>query len=360
MNCIENALKATGWNLARVKLLARFLTALIVCRSVCLTRIANAFAGDAQAASHYKRLQRFLRGFDLNRITVARLMLSWLQAGLGLQAPYILSLDRTNWKFGQTEINVLMLAIIHNGVAFPLVWSLLDKAGNSSVEARQSLLSKCYEILGKDSIAYLTADREFGGKAFLSWLNEQEVAFVIRLRNNIRISNGRATMLAGQDLFASGRVGIGKALGERKVFGKEGCLSLLVCGMRLTDGDFLIVVSNHTPFGSDLIAKYGKRWGIETLFGCLKRRGFDLEATHLRETERLSRLLSVLSLAFCWAYLCGAWLFEQKPWRTKKHGRLPISLFRRGLDFLQRLLMPISGHYSQREFAQGLQFLSCT
>ena len=32
---IENALRTTGWNLARVKLLARFLLALLVCRTVC-------------------------------------------------------------------------------------------------------------------------------------------------------------------------------------------------------------------------------------------------------------------------------------------------------------------------------------
>lgn len=51
MDCIENVLKSTGWKqiktrfdrLARVKLLARFLTALIVCRSVCLSRIAKRF-----------------------------------------------------------------------------------------------------------------------------------------------------------------------------------------------------------------------------------------------------------------------------------------------------------------------------
>lgn len=123
MNCIENALTTTGWNIARVKLLARFLTGLIVCRSVCLSRIANTFAGDAQTASHYKRLQRFLRSFDLNAVAVARLLLSWLQSGINLKPPYIVSLDRTNWKFGRTEINVLMLAIVYKGIAFPLLWS---------------------------------------------------------------------------------------------------------------------------------------------------------------------------------------------------------------------------------------------
>ena len=46
------------------------------------------------------------------------------------------------------------------------------------------------------------------------------------------------------------------------------------------------------------------------LFGCLKRRGFDLEATHLTKPERLSRSMAVLTLAFCWAYVTGVWLFE--------------------------------------------------
>jgi hypothetical protein len=359
MDCIENALKSTGWNLARVKLLARFLTALVVCRSVCLTRVANALEGDAQTASHDKRLQRFLRGFDLNCVAVARLMLRWLQTGIGLKAPYILSLDRTNWKFGQTHINVLMIAIVHNGVAFPLLWSLLEKAGNSSVEERQSLL-ECYcEAFGKNSISYLTADREFGGKAFLSWLKGQKIGFVIRLRGNIRIANSRGVMQAGQDLFASGRVGVAKRLGPRQVFGKTDTIPLFVSGMRLAD-DYLIVASNRDPNLSDPIAEYGNRWGIETLFGSLKRRGFDLEGTHLRDSERLSRLLSVLALAFCWAYLCGAWLFEKKPWKSKKHGRLTVSLFRRGLDHLQRLLMPICGRMQPQGFAKAIQFLSCT
>ena len=33
-----------------------------------------------------------------------------------------------------------------------------------------------------------------------------------------------------------------------------------------------------------MIEDYYQRWHIETLFGCLKSRGFDLEATHMTET----------------------------------------------------------------------------
>jgi hypothetical protein len=49
--------------------------------------------------------------------------------------------------------------------------------------------------------------------------------------------------------------------------------------MRLDDGELLVVVTDRKP--QRAIADYASRWGIETLFGCLKTRGFCLESTHL-------------------------------------------------------------------------------
>jgi hypothetical protein len=49
------------------------------------------------------------------------------------------------------------------------------------------------------------------------------------------------------------------------------------------------------------LSDYARRWEVETLFGCLKTRGFCLEATHVTEPERLRKLLALVALAFCWA-----------------------------------------------------------
>lgn len=38
---------------------------------------------------------------------------------------------------------------------------------------------------------------------------------------------------------------------------------------------------------------------IETWFGIFKSRGFNLEDTHLQDSERLSRLLALLTIALC-------------------------------------------------------------
>jgi hypothetical protein len=70
--------------------------------------------------------------------------------------------------------------------------------------------------------------------------------------------------------------------------------------------------------------------------------------------------MGVLSLAFCWAYVTGVWLFEQAPWKIKKHGRLAVSLFRKGLDWLQQALMPLCGQARRQDVPTLAQFLSST
>ncbi len=52
-----------SWNRARIKFLARFLVALFQVQTVNLAKLACVFAGRAQIASNYKKLQRFLRFF---------------------------------------------------------------------------------------------------------------------------------------------------------------------------------------------------------------------------------------------------------------------------------------------------------
>lgn len=113
------------------------------------------------------------------------------------------------------------------------------------------------------------------------------------------------------------------------------------------------------PDRSDqLIDNYAQRWGIETLFGIFKSRGFNLEDTHLIDSERLSRLFALLAIALCWAYRTGQWLSEHKPLTIKKHGRKAKSIFRDGFDYLRRLLLNLEQY--ETDFCRSLRFLSCT
>jgi hypothetical protein len=87
-----------------------------------------------------------------------------------------------------------------------------------------------------------------------------------------------------------------------------------------------------------VLLDYRLRWGIETSFAALKTRGFNLESTHFCHAERLSKLIALLALAFCWAMLTGLWQHQQHPIPPKTHGRRAKSLFRHGCDFRERTI----------------------
>ena len=85
-----------------------------------------------------------------------------------------------------------------------------------------------------------------------------------------------------------------------------------------------------------VIDAYQRRWEIETLFGCLKSKGFCLEETHLVKERRLEKLFFILTLAFIWAYQAGIFRAVDKPIKIKKHGRQSYCLFRYGFEILRK------------------------
>lgn len=109
--------------------------------------------------------------------------------------------------------------------------------------------------------------------------------------------------------------------------------------MRLEDGDLLLLATNYAPYTA--INDYAKRWAIETLFGCFKSRGFCLESTHLQDSERLSKLIALLTLALCWCFSSGLWQSFCNPLQPKKHGHFPKSIFRLGFDFLRHFIFDL-------------------
>jgi len=89
---------------------------------------------------------------------VARFIFKWFLLNNG---KHYLIIDRTNWKLGKQDINVLMLSVAHEGVAIPLFWINLGRSGNSNTAQRIQLINKYIEAFGSDTIAGILGDREF-------------------------------------------------------------------------------------------------------------------------------------------------------------------------------------------------------
>lgn len=358
LDCIKDALAPAHWNEARRDFFARFLVALLTAQTACLYRLASLFPSEAQIASRYQRIRRFFGHFALAEADLVSIVLR-LADKAGTKAPFVLAFDRTEWHLGRSVVNVFLLGIVVGRVVFPLTWLLLDKAGSSNTSERIAVLKRGVALLGKERIAFVVGDREFASEALLAWLCHEGISFRLRLRHDYLIANGHGEAVRGEWLFRRGKIGHEEALvGARPCLGQ----SLFVSGMRFVnekgETEFLIVVSDRSAPLSD----YGLRWGIENLFSGLKSRGFDLEATHLMEGERLSRLLWVLTLAFCWCVAVGvAALAERERAGKVIHkrglGRLAKSALRCGVDTLRSLLAPLCGNLNQAGFQKAIQFL---
>jgi len=338
INLLRQTLKQhLPWHGARLNFLALFLIALIRVRTVDLTSISIAFRTSVLPESSYKRLQRFFADFNLDLSLIAKTIVSLMN----IPQPWVLSIDRTQWCFGSTCFNIFVLGIVHNGVAFPITWTMLEKKGNSNSCERMDLLDKFWEIFPTAQVSYVGGDREFIGKEWLTYLMiEPQIPFRLRIKANHKIGDGQKSLVASI-LFAHLQVGESQTLsGKRGVWGRQ----VYVSALRLEDRELLIVISNDS--GNTAIADYGHRWGIETLFGMFKTRGFNLESTHFNQQERLSKLFALMSLALCWAILIGEWLHEQIPLKIKKHGRRGKSIFRYGLDHLRAgsVAVPSASH----------------
>lgn len=320
---------------SRLVTLSAMIVGLAQSRTVNLTHLAGHLPGDASHASAYRRLQRFFQFVHLDADRLALLVVHMLNLGREID----LALDRTNWKIGSTNINVLVLAIVTRRFRVPLLWSLIPHQGNSNTQQRIALMQRYLALFGASSIKCLFADREFIGARWMDFLNENNIPFVIRVREDMTLvqEDGQAWML--RSLLRRKRARKTAAILQGRLNGVHGTTErpIQIAAKRLNSMEWLVVATNQAQvrLAPNL---YRKRWGIECLFADTKTRGFNLEDTRLRDAAKLDTLLILVTLAITWAYRCATCKMGMKVIARKIHGRREKSWFRIGFDVLRRWL----------------------
>jgi len=98
------------------------------------------------------------------------------------------------------------------------------------------------------------------------------------------------------------------------------------------------------------------RWGFERLFGQLKKKGFDLEATHMTDPRKLEGLFAVVALGFLFSFGWGCHLKAIGEKRCAKSKRK--SHFRLGLeDILTHLTSDHPGQRHRKGWRSFLRWL---
>ncbi len=315
-------------------------------------RIAARFGGRAAPSSSYKRIQRFLRHFDLPFTELAQVLIQLMK----LTPPFVVVIDRTEWKFGSLWHNILTLSVASEDVAVPILWKFLKRKGCSDDAEREAIMGDFLKMFAAADIRYVCADREFASVKWLEFLTREKISYRLRIKANHELTDKHGKAMKARKLLQTARVGEAVICRRwRKLWGRY---RVCVTGRKRADGELLILISNEPS--PEMIEEYRRRWQIETLFGCLKSRGFDLEETHLRESERLEKLLGLLALAICWSWLAGEKLCQRKPITVKKHGRRAKSIFRVGLDYLEQVFRNAVTFAKNKETQEFILILSCT
>jgi len=321
----------------RLMTLAVLILGLANGRTVNLSHISSQFPGTAKHSSNYRRLQRFFQFVCLDQDTVARIIVHMLN----LSRATHLAIDRTNWKVGTKDINVLVLAIVTRRFRIPILWTPLSHRGNSNTPQRIALMQRYLKLFPASSIKLLLADREFIGAKWMEFLNQNNIPFAIRIKPEQRMKvPGNAVLCSIKTLLRGKRA-------RKTVRSWSGCLQgrnredgvdLSIAAKQLPSGEWLIIATNSDKPKQALNA-YKKRWGIECLFGDTKTRGLNLEDTRIVAKTKIATLVAIVSLAMTWAYRCATRKMGRKAIPQKAHGRRQQSWFRVGFDCLRNWII---------------------
>lgn len=327
-----------SWNKSRVECFAMIIMGMISAQSVNLANITDHVKQTKKIKyeSLYKRIQRFFVEFDLPFDDIARFIFSLFQF-----EKCNLIIDRTNWWFGGSPINYLMLSVKYKNVSIPLFWVALKKCGNSPGSERIAILKRFVNCFGKAVIGDFCGDREFACIAFLKYLLDEAIPFTLRIKGDCIVKNSRGERVQIKCLFRDMKPG------ETRVIQQMHVLKHIVdiVAYLKPNGELVILTTNHEI--STVQDRYINRNQIETMFKAMKTQGFNLEDTHITKPYRVGRLMGAMAVSFAWSYKIGDYIDEESPIKVKSHGRRLRSVFKTGFKFLINLFSNLHNRFEE-------------
>jgi hypothetical protein len=323
-----------GERITRKRNLALMMVGLYLGASVHLSHIARELPIGGKDPSLVNRLRRFLNN---PRVCVRRLYrpvaVQVLTAFVGQRIRLVIDCTKVGFRY-----RLMTISLVYRKRTIPLVWSVHPGSrGHTTAKQQIELLNYVRTLLPERTQVWVMGDAGFQSVLLLRWLSRQHWHFVIRQpgKNQVR--------WAGQDWVKLNAIPLTE--------GKTRFIGWVRLAERHDAGWFWLIL--HWDKGEDepwflisdqagkrnLINLYRLRMWTEEMYGDLKGHGFDLEATHLDDVKRISRLVLTVCLVFTWLITLGAWVVKRGLRHLIDHkSRRDKSYFRLGWDWLARCL----------------------
>ena len=264
------------------------------------------------------------------------------------QGNYLI-VDRTNWKVGIKNINLLTIGTLLQSSFVPLFWTQLDKQGNSNIDDRKKLINRLLMLLTQAGQTakgmILLADREFIGSDWFKFILSKEIDFVIRLRENMYFNLPTKDGLKRKSLKS-----FNKHIEKFNIYaipmeleGVKYSFVMIKNPKHNPQEPYIYFISNLND-AKKIAAHYLKRWKIECAFKHLKTNGFNLEDGNLKNDNKIELLMAMVVLAYVIAVKEGSIVIKKIPIKKYKNGTayLSISIFRKGYEIIQNTIFTLT------------------
>jgi len=320
--------------ITRLRNLALLVSGLYLARKVHLSLIADEWHVSGKTPSLANRLRRFLSNVRVSVQDYYRPVAeSLISSFRGL--PIRLVMDTTKLGF---NARLLMVGIAYRKRTLPLAWSVhRGKKGWVKGKAHIALLRYVAELIPKGSEVWLLGDCEFQHVPLISWLQRRGWHYILRQQGKVKVwkPGWAQSRLVDLDL----KEGETRYLGWVYLTEKHhyGPVSLVLHWEEGEDEPWYLVTDVEASAAT--IKTYKLRMWIEEMYGDMKGHGFDLEATHMRDLDRLSRLVLGVSLVYTWLISLGSWVVKNgQRHLVDRKDRRDKSYFRIGWSWLKRRL----------------------
>ncbi len=216
----------------------------------------------------------------------------------------------------QSKVNdahqMIMVSLRVGERALPLAWRMRKTQGAIGFGVQREALDAVAALLPEGARPMLMGDRFYGSPALISWCRDKSWGWRLRCKQDLLVfDKGGETALA--ECFARGE----HMLKDIELTEKRARTNIAMLHEEGHPEPWIIAMSD--PPTTWRAYDYGLRWGIEAMFSDYKTRGFNLEDSQIERTDRLDRLILVLSIALYWAVSTGMWdVLENKTPAEKK------------------------------------------
>jgi hypothetical protein len=321
----------------RITTLAMMITALVRGSTARLSKMAGKVPSKAKNQSTFKRFQRWVAN---DGIDVQTFYFPFVMSILNALSRTTLRIAMDATSAGR-KCQALVIGVIYKNRLLPLCWvTYKGVKGHAKSDIHIEALERLLPLVPDNADVLLVADGEYDNLDVLKWIQTRT-----SWKYAIRASKSTLVQYEGQSGQEEEK--LEKALGVEKNelvclhdvgFTKEGYGPVMVVGVWDEQYEEPIYLVSNMKCAKQAEKAYLKRFTIETLFSDQKGRGFGIDKSHISDPKRLERLLLATCLAYIWMVYFGVLVIKEKKWDLVDHTRQDKSLFRLGMDWLDRVL----------------------